>query len=79
MKTKKGGKKKDQDDLNEAGGMGGVADSDLGKKGGKRNKLKGQQDDVTDGALTGPASKKRKGDTETGTNFGTNPTQKDFL
>lgn len=72
-KTKKPGKKKDLDQVEEAG-LGNVGDDDFKKKSGK---LKGQQDDVTH--FDGPTSKKRKGDTETGTNFGTNPTGKDFL
>jgi len=71
-KSRKGGKKKDQDDVEEAG-LGSLHDSDKSKR---RGKAKGRQDDLAEGTVEGPKTRTRKGDTETGV---TNPTQKEFL
>ena len=89
--NKKKGKKKGQDDdvVDGAIGMGGVSTNDFGGPKGKRRrgKDKNKQDDLLDSGMPGDPPKKsksRKGrddhtTTQNGTEYGTNPTQKDFL
>lgn len=83
LKSNKKRKKKVDDNVTEAA-IGGVAESDFpgSKKNRRRGKDKNKQDDLTEGQIPGDPPKKsksRKDTTTHGTDFGTNPTQKDFL
>lgn len=72
-KKKGAGKKKVDDNVDEAN-IGGVAESDFPGSKKRRNKAKGKQDDLTEGAMpTKPNTKTN------GTEFGTTTTQKDLL
>jgi len=81
--NKKRSKKKNQDDNITEAAIGGVSESDFpGSKKRRRGKDKGKQDDLTEGQFPGDPPKKsksRKNTTTQGTDYGTNPTQKDFL
>lgn len=73
--NKKNKLKKGEDDSITEGQIGGLTTTDFGNKGGRRNKNKNKQDDVTDGQMPGttPGNKKvtpTPGDSDMGSNAG---------